>query len=263
MPRFQNSAPRKRLARNVPWAIVGLTIVLLPYLLVVSNAPVDIFDTGGWRAWWNDDPRNGVVSLCSVALGLISAAIGFYQAFFEREGDKIRGEIATRGKATDAQIESLRSDTAKVRSVVKKIYEQLRAEGGSSRAEASGLTPSEVQILRELAQANVPSDQAVLVFPKAAREVKRLRETQSTNSSEGIALSDLTVFRDVAEPWCPELVVLPCGKFMMGSPKDEKGRFDREEPQHVVRIDYRLAMGRYPVTVGVAKLRAKRCEQQK
>ena len=33
------------------------------------------------------------------------------------------------------------------------------------------------------------------------------------------------VFRDIDAPWCPEMVVIPPGEFMMGSPKNEKGRF--------------------------------------
>src|SRR5512132_4075115 len=31
-----------------------------------------------------------------------------------------------------------------------------------------------------------------------------------------------TVFRDIDAPWCPEMVVLPVGEFLMGSPEDER-----------------------------------------
>ena len=58
-----------------------------------------------------------------------------------------------------------------------------------------------------------------------------------------ISLDPGTVFRDIDEPWCPEMVVIPPGEFMMGSTEAEK-----ERPQHQVRIVYRLAVGRYPVT---------------
>ena len=44
------------------------------------------------------------------------------------------------------------------------------------------------------------------------------------------------VFRDIDEPWCPEMVKIPAGTFMMGSPEDEKGRFSNEGPQHEVTI---------------------------
>ena len=55
-----------------------------------------------------------------------------------------------------------------------------------------------------------------------------------------------TVFRDCDA--CPEMVVVPPGSFMMGSPASEAGRFDSEGPQHRVTIDYPLAVGVYEVT---------------
>ena len=54
-------------------------------------------------------------------------------------------------------------------------------------------------------------------------------------------------FRDCTD--CPEMVVLPEGSFMMGSPPDEKGRDRDEGPQHRVEIGYSLAVGRFEVTV--------------
>jgi formylglycine-generating enzyme required for sulfatase activity len=58
----------------------------------------------------------------------------------------------------------------------------------------------------------------------------------------------------------PELVLLPTGRFQMGSPEHErklamaagsqKGWLARELPQHWVGIEKPIAMGRYPVTVG-------------
>ena len=53
-------------------------------------------------------------------------------------------------------------------------------------------------------------------------------------------------FKDCAE--CPEMVVVPSGSFTMGSPDREEGRDDDEGPQHVVYIDYKLAVGVYEVT---------------
>jgi formylglycine-generating enzyme required for sulfatase activity len=41
------------------------------------------------------------------------------------------------------------------------------------------------------------------------------------------------VFRECAKD-CPEMVVLPAGEFMMGSPKNEAGHLKTEEPQHRV-----------------------------
>lgn len=45
----------------------------------------------------------------------------------------------------------------------------------------------------------------------------------------------------------PEMVVIPAGEFMMGSPEDEGGRYDNER-QHLVRIERPFAVGKYEVT---------------
>ena len=55
-------------------------------------------------------------------------------------------------------------------------------------------------------------------------------------------------FRDCAE--CPELVVVPVGDFMMGSPSGEKGRRKNEGPRHRVTIGAPFAVGVYEVTFG-------------
>ena len=54
------------------------------------------------------------------------------------------------------------------------------------------------------------------------------------------------MLRDCAE--CPELVVVPAGTFMMGSPSSEEGRSDAEGPRHRVTIGGSVAVGMYEVT---------------
>jgi formylglycine-generating enzyme required for sulfatase activity len=48
-------------------------------------------------------------------------------------------------------------------------------------------------------------------------------------------------------PDCPEMVGIPAGKFVMGSPPGEPGRFDSESPQHAVSVAA-FALGKYDVT---------------
>ena len=50
------------------------------------------------------------------------------------------------------------------------------------------------------------------------------------------------VIKDCAA--CPELVLLPTGSFVMGSPDGEKDRDDDEGPTHSVRIERQIAVGR-------------------
>ena len=47
---------------------------------------------------------------------------------------------------------------------------------------------------------------------------------------------------------CPEMVVVPAGSFMMGSPAHEDGRYDEEGPVHRVTIPAPFAVGKYEVT---------------
>ena len=48
----------------------------------------------------------------------------------------------------------------------------------------------------------------------------------------------------------PAIVVIPTGSFVMGSPADEEGHLDSEEPQRRVRIDIGFALGQSEVSVG-------------
>ena len=55
-------------------------------------------------------------------------------------------------------------------------------------------------------------------------------------------------FRDC--PTCPQMVVVPAGSFLMGSPADEEDRNADEGPQHHVTIAQPFAVGVYEVTRG-------------
>jgi formylglycine-generating enzyme required for sulfatase activity len=47
---------------------------------------------------------------------------------------------------------------------------------------------------------------------------------------------------------CPEMIVVPAGEFMMGSPDTEEGRNEYEGPQHRVTISRPFAVGKFEVT---------------
>ena len=47
---------------------------------------------------------------------------------------------------------------------------------------------------------------------------------------------------------CPRMVVIPAGKFLMGSPPDEKDRMDNEGPLHEVTLSRPFAVGKFEVT---------------
>jgi formylglycine-generating enzyme required for sulfatase activity len=55
----------------------------------------------------------------------------------------------------------------------------------------------------------------------------------------------LSTFKECDD--CPEMVVIPGGEFMMGSPSYEEGRSDDEGPQHRVTIRQPFAVGKYEI----------------
>lgn len=58
-----------------------------------------------------------------------------------------------------------------------------------------------------------------------------------------------SVFRD-CKGSCPEMVVLPAGSYLMGTPDDEVGRQPDESPQHQVTFAKPFAISRFQVTAG-------------
>jgi len=80
------------------------------------------------------------------------------------------------------------------------------------------------------------------------------RETDAARTSHAIC-SPVTsppgkLYRDIDEPWCPEMVVIPPGHFVMGSPEDEVEREASEGPEREIRIEKIFALGRFPITRG-------------
>jgi formylglycine-generating enzyme required for sulfatase activity len=61
------------------------------------------------------------------------------------------------------------------------------------------------------------------------------------------ALNPGDSFRECAKD-CPEMIVVPAGDFMMGSPEAEKGRGKDEGPQHVVILARPFAVSKFEVT---------------
>ena len=84
-----------------------------------------------------------------------------------------------------------------------------------------------------------------IVFGLCATDMASAQRTPSAGASAGFPAAG-SVIKDCAE--CPELVVVPAGQFLMGSPPGEPDRDDDEGPQHTVTIARPLAAGKYEVT---------------
>ena len=78
----------------------------------------------------------------------------------------------------------------------------------------------------------------------------KIWETSRTGSSIKLPPRSIwgvgSTFRDCLDG--PEMVVLPRGEFSMGSADDDEDRTTDEGPRHKVKIDYELAVGKYPIT---------------
>lgn len=64
--------------------------------------------------------------------------------------------------------------------------------------------------------------------------------------TEQRCLKPKQTFKDC--PGCPEMVLVPSGRFTMGSPAGEEGRFNSEGPQRAVTIANPFAVGKFALT---------------
>ncbi|WP_084777100.1 formylglycine-generating enzyme family protein [Massilia sp. WF1] len=144
--------------------------------------------------------------------------------------------------------------------------EELRRQLAERRTlEAEKARQETEQARHKLAQAKAAA--AYLVQQQRARAEQAARkqaELEAMMPTPASPVADLGgVLRDRfldGEGRGPELVLLPTGRFQMGSPDHErriameagsqKGWLARELPQHWVGIEKPVAMGRHPVTVG-------------
>jgi formylglycine-generating enzyme required for sulfatase activity len=90
-----------------------------------------------------------------------------------------------------------------------------------------------------LAEARIDELKRQQLAMLAAEEEKRRAETDLLRPGR--------VFRDCPEV-CPEMVVVPPGSFIMGSPASEAGRAQDERPQRRVTIARPFAVGKFEVT---------------
>jgi formylglycine-generating enzyme required for sulfatase activity len=79
------------------------------------------------------------------------------------------------------------------------------------------------------------------------QQLALLKAKERKNRAEAELRRPGREFRDCPDV-CPEMVVLPAGEFMMGSPPDEAGQDGTEGPQRKVTIAQPFAVGKFEVT---------------
>jgi formylglycine-generating enzyme required for sulfatase activity len=86
-------------------------------------------------------------------------------------------------------------------------------------------------------------------YPEPLKEaVYRLSAGRALTGAKELALKPKDTFKECTD--CPEMIVVPAGKFTMGSPETEKGRDKNEGPQHGVTIAKPFAASMFDVTFG-------------
>jgi formylglycine-generating enzyme required for sulfatase activity len=116
---------------------------------------------------------------------------------------------------------------------VERIEKQVlsEAELPSPTPESSQVQPQKSEPDRQL----LTFEFEVVRLDKTGKEIQRQR-----NSAEYFT-------EDLGNGVTLDMVKIPAGEFLMGSPESEEGSSDKERPQHPVRVDS-FFMGKYPVT---------------
>jgi formylglycine-generating enzyme required for sulfatase activity len=169
-----------------------------------------------------------------------------------REQEKLARAAAEEARL--ARKEELRRQLHERRAIEaeKTRIEQEEAQRKAAQAKAAALQLAQ----QKRARAEAAQEEAAVAPPPVAPEAVPVAPAGAAGEIEGV-LRDR--FLDGSSKG-PELVLLPTGRFQMGSPDQERkiatragaqqGWLARELPQHWVGIERPLALGRYPVTVG-------------
>lgn len=190
----------------------------------------------------------------SISLAGAHAAIIVLDACRTSFGRGARGLVAEAAR-TDTLIaystqpsELIASDGVYARTLAEEI-----SRPGADTARAFARVTAAVAVATERAQVprydNGLIDQVVFVPPLEGQPTGSGGATTPSGPIPPPAVSAARrpgeVFRDCAE--CPEMVVVPAGSFLMGSPTGEVGRYDNEGPQHRVSIR-QFAVSRYEIS---------------
>jgi formylglycine-generating enzyme required for sulfatase activity len=158
----------------------------------------------------------------------------------EAEDARLRAEEEARRQAEEeARRVAAEAQQERVREAQSLLTELGYAPGSADGKEGPATERAIMRFKRKTGLSGGPVvDEALLV---ALRDAARARTGETPGRhAEG------KPFRDC--PKCPEMVIVPAGRFMMGSPGTEKDWNDDEGPQHRVTISRPVVVGKYEVT---------------
>ena len=127
------------------------------------------------------------------------------------------------------------------------IYGTLLAKYGTTVEEVENGHALLVEAVKKLVQKRRGTKEYRAALKQKTKAEKKL-EALAEEARQAEALRAGRRFRDCEA--CPEMVVVPAGTLMMGSPASEEGRNNDEGPVHRVTIAQPFAVGVYEVTRG-------------
>ena len=196
----------------------------------------------------------GFETRVEAALGAAEAALASEEARLDElavrhsrrtlaEGRPSLGQAAANIRLWEQQIREFEADERELR---EELGGLLKSLGPDIAKLAQHLSAQREQAEHEQAERKQAARQAREKVERGKAEKGRTEPGQVERKKADVGVG--RVFRDCEG--CPELVVVPSGKFKMGSPASEKGRGKNEGPTHLVTIGYRFAVGVREVTRG-------------
>ena len=114
---------------------------------------------------------------------------------------------------------------------------RLITAGGSDPDLRAVDLEAEVDRLRvQLDESEERTELLAVQVERLEAELNAARNTPEQCRTHSQDIESLSCFTDAGVPSAPEMIMIPGGQFMMGSPDDEEGRDDNEGPQREVAI---------------------------
>ena len=153
--------------------------------------------------------------------------------------DRMRREVEARRQADAVAAKKVADIAAANRRTKEDTQSNIRREAEAPGAATSIAPPEpEPQQLHAPASSTAPSVAVVPSLPCEGIEAYVAIERRCLRAKDN--------FKDCPE--CPEMVVIPAGEIMMGSPSHEAGRGNNEGPRHKVTIEKQFAAGKFETT---------------
>jgi formylglycine-generating enzyme required for sulfatase activity len=231
-------------------AVAGATKLRVVILDACRNNPFSLAGNSGTRA-------------ATRGLGRIEPGAGEVVAYAAKEGTLAQdGPRDTNSPFAAALAKSLKQPGLEIRLLFGQVRDDVLSATGNEQepytyaslgGEAIFLSPPRAQSATAATEEwKLVSDSANVPLLEAFRDKYRHDAVFLTLATDRLAqIAGPKVIKDCAD--CPDMVTIPAGRFVMGSPPHEKHHQPDEGPQHDVSLARAFAVGKFEVTVAQFK----------